>query len=118
MSARVHRWEELEADSPMAKLTRRRVIGEHAMLSHITLERGFFLAAHAHANEQFACVLSGRMRFTLTEPGGERIVEVGPGEVLYIPPHMPHAAEAVETSVIIDVFSPPSETTGVDAGDE
>ena len=32
---------------------------------------------------------------------------VRPGEVLTIPPNMPHKAEALEDTVAIDVFNPP-----------
>ena len=116
--ATVHRWDDLEIDQPMALIDRRRVIGEHVMLSHVTLHKGFMVPPHQHANEQMAVVLSGRVRFTLLAHSGEsreRTVELGPGEVLHLPPNVPHGAEALEETVILDVFSPPSETTGVDA---
>lgn len=91
------------------------MIGVHAMLSHLVLHQGFQVPVHAHENEQFALVLEGRLRFTLVEGRGERTVEVGAGGVLHIPPNVPHAAEALETSTVIDVFAPPSAGTGVDA---
>jgi quercetin dioxygenase-like cupin family protein len=77
----------------------------------VTLQRGCVVPVHAHANEQFSCVLSGRVRFQLE--GGDR--ELGPGEVLHLPSHAPHGATALETAVVLDVFAPPSATTGVDA---
>ena len=61
-------------------------------------------------------MLSGRVRFTLGEPGSERTVELVGGQVLLVPPNVRHGAEAIETSELLDVFSPPSDTTGVDAG--
>jgi len=100
----------------MPRIDRRLVRGEHAMLSHVTLHEGFRVEPHAHENEQFAVVLSGRIRFTLGEPGSERSVELVGGQMLHLPPNARHGAEALETTVIVDVFSPPSETTGVDAG--
>ena len=42
------------------------------------------------------------------------LVVVG-GEVLHLPANVPHSAEALEDSVLFDLFSPPSATTGVDA---
>lgn len=111
--ASVHAWDELGVDRPMARLERRRVIGEWVMISHVTLEKGFTVAVHAHENEQFACVLSGRIRFSLPEEGRE--VTLTGGEVLHLPANVPHGAEALERTVILDVFSPPSEKTGVDA---
>lgn len=103
----------------MAKLDRRRVIGAQAMISLVRLERGCMVPMHEHANEQFACVLSGRLRFTLGTPAGgvadgAKVVEVGAGEVMHLPGGVPHAAEAIETTEVLDVFSPPSEKTGID----
>lgn len=113
--ATVYRWDELEADHPAPLIDRRRVIGEHCMISHVTLHRGFKVPMHHHPNEQFAVIVSGKMRFTLPDvEGGQRVVTLGPGEVLHLPPDVPHEAEAIETSVVLDIFSPPSETTGVD----
>lgn len=118
MTAKAHRWEELAADSPMAMLTRRRVIGSQAMVSHVTLQRGCEVPVHAHANEQFVCVLSGRLRFHLPawEGVAARDVEVGAGGVLHLPAHVPHGATALEDAVVLDVFSPPSAMTGIDRG--
>ncbi|MBI3664964.1 MAG: cupin domain-containing protein [Acidobacteria bacterium] len=57
---------------------------------------------HSHENEQMSNVLEGRMRF---EVGGqERIISTG--ELLHIPPGVPHMAEALEDTVCLDVFDP------------
>lgn len=116
MHAQVHRWTDLPADRPMALLERRRVIGAQAMISHVTLNRGCRVPSHAHANEQFACILSGRLRFEVGTPGspGHRTVTLGPGEVIHLPANLPHSAEALDDTVVLDVFSPPSMTTGID----
>lgn len=103
-------WAELPSDQPMPRLDRRRIVGQEAMLSHVTLRAGCVVPVHAHANEQFSCVLSGKVRFTLAD--GERTLSAG--EVLYLPGHAPHGAEALEDSVVLDVFAPPSATTGID----
>lgn len=105
-------WIDLPRDEPMASLSRHRLIGAEAMISYVTLQAGCAVPVHAHANEQFSCVLSGRVRFKLAD--GDKIVTAG--EVLHLPGHAPHGAEALETSVVLDVFAPPSETTGIDRG--
>lgn len=112
----VHRWTDLPSDQPMDLITRRRVVGKNMMLSHVTLEKGFCVETHDHANEQLAIVLSGKIRFGLGEPGSDEYREVvlEGGEVMELPSNLPHRAEALETTVIIDAFSPPSESTGVD----
>jgi quercetin dioxygenase-like cupin family protein len=103
-------WSELPHDAPMEKLERRRVIGSEAMISHVTLHAGCDVPVHAHANEQFSCVLSGKVRFRLAD----REVVLGAGDVLHLPGHAPHGAHAIETAVVLDVFAPPSAVTGID----
>lgn len=114
--ARRYSWSELPADRPMANIERQRIIGEQMMLSRVRLAKGFFVPSHQHANEQFAVVLSGHMRFGLGAEGSatHRELEVRGGEVLHLPANVPHSATALEDSVILDLFSPPSEKTGVD----
>ena len=118
-SAAKYRWDELAKDNPMALLERRRIIGERVMLSYVTLKKGCVVPSHAHPNEQFACLLSGRLRFEIGGGAGspsEELVLVA-GEVLHFPPDVPHGAEALEDTIVLDVFSPPSETTGIDRED-
>jgi quercetin dioxygenase-like cupin family protein len=115
-SATRYRWDDLPIDKPMPKITRRRIVGSEMMISEVNLSKGFFVAAHTHINEQFAVVLTGRMRFHVGEVGAEatREIIVAAGEVLHLPANVPHSAEALEDSRLLDLFSPPSETTGVD----
>jgi quercetin dioxygenase-like cupin family protein len=117
--AQKYRWDELDVDAPLALLERRRVMGRQAMISHVTLKKGCFVPSHAHANEQFTCILHGRLRFILNEgtnrPREEVVVNAG--EVLHLPSNVAHSAEALEETVVLDVFSPPSATTGIDRKD-
>lgn len=100
----------------MSLISRRRVIGERMMVSRVVLSQGFVLQSHQHANEQFVVMLSGRCVFGVGVEGSPeyREVEVRGGEVLVLPSMLPHSCRAIEESVILDLFSPPSETTGVD----
>ena len=50
-------------------------------------------------------MISGKLRFLISE--SEEEVMVGAGQVLHLPSHLPHAAEALEDTVGIDIFSPP-----------
>ncbi|MGH7635977.1 MAG: cupin domain-containing protein, partial [Gemmatimonadaceae bacterium] len=61
---------------------------------------------HAHDNEQLTYILEGALRFWLGD-AGERELVVSAGEVLYIPSHLPHKAEALEDTLDVDIFSPP-----------
>ena len=116
MSARHLCWNDVAQDQPVALRARRRIIGEKAMISQVSLQQGCRVATHAHENEQFVCVLSGEVRFGVGDEGSadRYSVTVKAGEVLHLPSHAPHSADAVVDSLVLDVFSPPSATTGID----
>lgn len=116
MSAAVYRWERLPVDRPLPLIERRRVMGEKMMISRVVLSPGCDVKSHAHDNEQFALVLSGRVRFGLGAPGTPDYREetLGAGDVLHLPSNLPHSAYAIEETHILDLFSPPSQQTGVD----
>lgn len=114
--AKSYRWTELSSDKPMSLLERQRIIGMQAMISRVLLKKGCVVPSHRHENEQFACILSGALRFGLGSEGSQehRYLVVSAGEVLHLPSLVPHSAEAIEETVVLDIFAPPSETTGID----
>jgi len=116
MSAVVYQWDKLPVDHPIPLLDRRRVIGEKMMISQVTLYPGCDVASHQHENEQIALVMSGRVRFGLGVPRSSEFHEVvvSAGEVIQLPANLPHSAHALEKTEILDLFSPPSQGTGID----
>ncbi len=78
------------------------------MLAHVYIDKGGIVPLHSHENEQFTYILEGALRFWIGEDESEEIV-VRAGEVLHIPPHVPHKAEALEDTLDLDVFVPPRE---------
>ena len=111
-TATLYRWDDLTTDTPMPLLVRQRVIGDLMMISRVELQKGCKVPMHSHANEQISCMISGRLKFVLG-PDNRELVAVA-GEVLHLPAHVPHAAEALENCVVLDLFAPPSQTTGID----
>jgi quercetin dioxygenase-like cupin family protein len=99
------RWEDMARERLNPTLERRYVTGEHLTLAQFFLARGCLVPTHDHVSEQFANVVQGKLRFRLGTDGGE-VVDVAAGEVLLIPPGLPHSAEALEDSVVFDAFSP------------
>jgi quercetin dioxygenase-like cupin family protein len=87
-------------------LQRRLITGERMMLAHVYLDKGCMVPRHSHDNEQLTYILEGALRFWLGENGEEEVV-VRAGEVLVIPPNLPHQAEALEDTLDVDIFSPP-----------
>lgn len=102
-----YRWEELPLEQLKPDLGRRLVTGERLMLAQVYLEKGAIVPRHSHENEQLTYILEGTLRLWLGEDDAEQMFDVHAGEVLHIPPHLPHRAEALENTVDVDVFSPP-----------
>lgn len=108
----LHTLADLPTDSPMPLIDRRRILGERMMISEVVLHPGFEVASHSHENEQMVVMLEGSAEFTIGE--GQKVT-VSAGQVLVLPPNLPHACKALERCRILDLFSPVSEKTGVDA---
>jgi quercetin dioxygenase-like cupin family protein len=79
------------------------IVGQNIMLARVLLKKGCIVPEHSHPNEQITFILEGALKFRID---GKEVV-VNAGEVLTIPPNMPHAAEALEDTVDLDVFDPP-----------
>ena len=94
-------------------LERQFVTAGKAMLARILLRKGCIVPLHHHENEQITYVLEGALLFTLEG----REITVRAGEVLVIPPNVPHSAEALEDTIDLDVFTPPRQDwiSGTDA---
>jgi quercetin dioxygenase-like cupin family protein len=107
-------WSDLEADHPMPLLERRRVHGDRMTVARIQLRKGFRIDPHAHDEEQITVVLSGKLRFLVGDPGSQTEVIVGADELLHLPANVPHGAEALEETIVLDLFSPPAKATGID----
>ena len=84
-------------------LGRQFVVGHDIMVARVLMKKGCIVPLHSHHNEQITYILEGALKFWID---GKQIV-VRAGEVLTIPPHMPHKAEALEDTVDLDVFNPP-----------
>jgi len=115
-TAQIYHWSDTPLDLPIPLLERRRIIGENVMLSKVVLKADCFVESHAHANEQFAIVLSGKVCFGIgaENSSGFKELTLITGEVLHLPPNVPHSARAIEETHILDIFSPPSQKTGID----
>jgi unsaturated pyranuronate lyase len=101
-----YRWEDLPKDALKPDLARRLISTDRMMLAHVYLDKGCIVPLHSHENEQLTYILEGVLRFWLGDDGSE-VVDVAAGEVLHIPSHLPHMAEALETTLDVDIFCPP-----------
>lgn len=97
------RWQDIEIEKMSSHIGRQFLVGTDMMLARVLLKKGAHVPLHSHLNEQIAYILEGSLKFVID---GKEII-VGAGEVLCIPPHVPHEAFALEDTVDLDVFSPP-----------
>jgi quercetin dioxygenase-like cupin family protein len=72
-------WNTIPLEDLKPLLQRQFVVGQEIMLARVLLKKGCVVPEHSHHT----------------------------GEVLCIPAHMPHRAEALEDTVDLDVFNPP-----------
>jgi quercetin dioxygenase-like cupin family protein len=105
-SATLYSWDDLPKEQLKPDLSRRLISTERLMLAHVYLEQGCIVPKHSHENEQLTYILEGLLRFSLGDDESE-VVDVAAGEVLHIPSHLPHKAEALETTLDVDIFCPP-----------
>jgi quercetin dioxygenase-like cupin family protein len=96
-------WETIPLEDLNPLLQRHFVVGEDMMLARVLLKKGCIVPEHSHQNEQITYILEGALKFWIDG----KIIVVKAGEVLLIPRHMPHKAEALEDTVDLDVFNPP-----------
>jgi quercetin dioxygenase-like cupin family protein len=98
-------WSQVEREHLNPLIDREMVVGQQVMLARVLMKKGAHVPLHQHHNEQVTYILQGALKFAID---GKEIV-VNAGEVLCIPPNMPHEAWAREETVDLDVFNPPRE---------
>ena len=107
-AASYYRWSEIPSEQVNPDLTRRLMTGDRVMVASIELKRGCVVPQHAHAHEQVSYVLGGWLRLTVGDVGSE-VYDLRAGDVVVLPSNVPHGAQALEDTRVLDVFSPPRE---------
>jgi quercetin dioxygenase-like cupin family protein len=98
----VQPWSEWPVEQLNPLVGRQMLHTETMTIARVILAQGALVPRHEHPNEQIANVLVGRLRFVLGDE--ERIVAAG--TTVLITAGMPHEVEALEDSIVLDVFSP------------
>jgi len=101
-----YRWDDMPKEEMSDMISRRFITGDKTMLAHVYLKKGALVPKHHHENEQITYILEGALHFWLGDDQAQEII-VRAGEVLHIPSNVPHAAEALEDTLDVDIFSPP-----------
>ncbi|HYM22032.1 MAG TPA: cupin domain-containing protein [Vicinamibacterales bacterium] len=101
-TATLHAWKTVPKKEVTTGLVRQFVTASRVTIARFSMARGCVVPPHAHENEQVTYVVSGALKFSVD---GQPVV-VRAGELLEIPPNVPHGVEVVEDTEAIDVFSP------------
>jgi len=103
----VYRWSDLAIPSTIPGASTGLLPGERLVAIHASLSPGTQVPYQHHPTEQLVHMLRGRLRIWI----GDKVHEVGPGEVVLIPPDVPHRGEAVgpENAEYLEVLSPVEE---------
>jgi quercetin dioxygenase-like cupin family protein len=95
-------WNEIPAEQLNPLMTRKVIHAAAMTVARLTIAKGAVVPAHHHVNEQVAMVEKGALKFNLD--GLEILVSAG--QALAIPSEVPHGVEAMEDTVVIDLFTP------------
>jgi quercetin dioxygenase-like cupin family protein len=101
----VLRWNLEKAEQMNPLVTRQAFHSDQMTVARLTVCKGAVVPEHHHANEQISMVIEGAFRFHLD--GETQIISAG--ELVVIPANVPHSVEALEDSLVVDVFAPARE---------
>ncbi len=97
-----YRWIDVPSEPINESIARRFITGDSVTVGRFELKQGGVVPPHSHANEQVSIVVSGVLLFKIE--GMETLVKAG--EVMQIPGNVVHEVEAIEDTLVIDIFSP------------
>jgi unsaturated pyranuronate lyase len=76
--------------------------GENITFAFLTIRKGSVVPLHHHDSEQFSYCITGSLQFRI----GDEELTLKAGELVQIPPDVPHEAVAFEDFTGIDIFAP------------
>ena len=100
-----YKWDTVAVEHLTDSIRRRMIVGIKEMLVRWEFNKGAVAARHSHPHEQIVVMVQGKLRLKV----GDAETVMGRDDIVVIPPNTPHEAEALEDTVVIDIFSPPRE---------
>ena len=101
-------WDEVPTEEVTPSMARKIVAGEKLMIARMKFKDGFKVPMHSHENEQITHVISGTIKFWFGEDR-EQEMELNAGEMVVIPPNLPHEALMIGDVEETDSWAPPRE---------
>ena len=98
-------WDTVPVEKVTDKMSRQLVYGDKVMIAKMKFKDGFRVPLHEHENEQVTHVLSGVIRFWFGADKSQTM-DLHAGDVVVIPPFVPHEALMIGDVEEIDTWSP------------
>jgi quercetin dioxygenase-like cupin family protein len=99
---KIYTWDDMAEEQLNPLAGRKALHGTAITVAHFRFDKGSKVAIHDHANDQVTIVEKGAVRMVV---GGEEFV-LRAGQMVHVPPDVPHGNEALEDTVILELFSP------------
>jgi len=99
-------WDEVPTEQVAPGMQRKIIAGAKLMIAKMRFEDGFHVPLHSHENEQITEVISGTIRFWFGENRDQQM-DLHAGEMVVIPPSLPHEALMIGAVEEIDHWAPP-----------
>lgn len=99
------KWAEVPSEQVTPKMARKIVFGKNVMIARMKFKDGFLVPLHSHINEQVTQVISGTIRFWFGAEK-EQVMDLNAGEVVVIPPNLPHEALMIGDVEEVDTWAP------------
>lgn len=93
-------WKTVEVEKLSDSLSREAIL--EGTLAQMFIKRGGGAPRHSHVSEEYSSIISGAVKYLFDD----REIVVKPGEVLVVPPNVPHWVVALEDAVAVVFFSP------------
>jgi quercetin dioxygenase-like cupin family protein len=87
-----YQWDKVEREELNPLLARQVIHADSMTVARMYIKKGCLVPEHSHHNEQISMMEQGSAKFVIG--GEERVLK--PGDVVRIPPNVPHYVEAIE----------------------
>lgn len=101
----LYNWNLLPEEQLNPLVSRKAIHMKGLTIARLHLHKNAVVAEHSHVHEQVSTVERGALKFFIQ---GREIV-LHSGESLTISSQVPHSVEALEDTIVVDVFSPARE---------
>ena len=101
-----YNWNTITEEKMNPQFSRQVIHTAQMTVAQVWLAKGCIVPTHRHISQQVTMLRSGSLLYE--SEAGDRLV-LQPGDVLVIPPDLPHRFEALEDSTGTDLFTPARE---------